>query len=386
LSEPFLLGITVFIVQITIFGLLAGDLINRFSENNPFGIPENVEISVRVTQFIAIIIASLSQLELLTSLEQVNEGYSQERIGKEFGEATCGKWWFATACRFWHGALGLFVTFLLIITEDNVFDLLLNFTAMEFVSKLDDAAFFLAGMGYFGSKNADKSEEIKETTYSQAAVETQRRRILHVLLLCVVFCGMLAGWGVIVNQQKSHKYCEQFFVLSPQTQLIDSGFYKLLRRNDARVQYILPDGFGFMFGYCEEERAWTYYLEQDGCANFIAKSAGETTTFDIRTTLFSPWISANLVPLDHIQFICADENGQSSGRFGECINRLSRRCGSASSSTNNFAGFRCLSFVWLTKYGLTCLHDLFDYSDHRLDRSYTFGAWIALRADLSRLV
>jgi hypothetical protein len=59
----------------------------------------------------------------------------------------------------------VFVTFLLIVTVDNVFDLLLNFTAMEFVSQLDDAAFFLAGMGYFGSKNADKSEEIEEKRF-----------------------------------------------------------------------------------------------------------------------------------------------------------------------------------------------------------------------------
>jgi hypothetical protein len=212
LSQPFVLGIIVFLFQITIYSFLALDLINPFSEN-PLGIPANVETNVRVAQFLAVIVAVLTQADLRTSLEQVNEGYSKDRTGKEFGEASCGKWWFATACRFLHGALGLIVTFVLIVIVDNVFDLLLNFTAMEFVSQFDDVAFFLAGTGYFGSKNAEKSEEIKETSYPQAADEKKRRKTLHVLLLDVVFSGMLAGWGVIVNQQRSNKYlCKQFFV------------------------------------------------------------------------------------------------------------------------------------------------------------------------------
>ena len=63
LSQPFLVGISVFLFQITIFGLLVADLINAFSEN-PLRIPENVETIVRVTQFLAIIIAVLTQGDL----------------------------------------------------------------------------------------------------------------------------------------------------------------------------------------------------------------------------------------------------------------------------------------------------------------------------------
>jgi hypothetical protein len=243
--EPALsLRIGVFLFQIVIFSLLAVDLISKKdSEGDRLArIPAHVETIVRVTQFLAIIIAVLTQADLRTSLEQVNEGYSEDRIGKKSEEASCGKWWFAAACRFLEGALGLVVTFFLIVIEDNVFDLLLNFTAMEFVSQLDDVAFFLAGTGYFGSKKAEKSEEVNETTYAQATYEKKRRKILHVLLLVVAFSGTLAGWGVIVNQQNSNKeLCKQFFVYSPQTELIESGFYKLTPSrglNDERVQYI----------------------------------------------------------------------------------------------------------------------------------------------------
>jgi hypothetical protein len=340
LSQPFVLGFTVFIFQITIYSLLAVDLIKPFSDN-PLGIPANVETTVRGTQFLALIVAVLTQADIRISLEQVNEGYNKDRIGNEFAEASCGKRWFATACRFLQRALGLVVTFFLIVREDNVFDLLLNFTAMEFVSQLDDVAFFVAGTEYFGSKSAEKSEEIDERSYLQAADEKKRRKTLHILLLIVIFSGALAGWGVIVKQQISNKYlCEQFFVYSTQTELTESGFYKRTMprgHNYERVQYLQQNGAeesesGFRFGYCDQETAWTLSSGGDPCNNFSAKSA-DTTTFDIRTTLFSSWVSDNLVQLDPIRFLClADarvgkslpsELGNLKG-LGEFINSVTR--------------------------------------------------------------
>jgi hypothetical protein len=355
LSQPFFLGISVFIFQITIYSLLTLELINMQNEN-PLGLPTNVEIIVRVTQFLAIVIAVLTQADLRTSLEQFSEGYS---IGEEFeGEATCGKWWFATACWFLEGAFGLAVTFLLIVTVGSIFKLLLNFTAMEFVTQLDNVAFFLAGTGYFGSKNADKSEVIQQTTYLLAPDEKKRRKTIRALSLVVVFSGMFTAWGVIIGQQNSNKYlCKQFFVYSSQTQLIESGLYTLPlsgERNDECVQYIQQNGSD-RFGYCNQETAWAYYPDGDHCEHFTARSA-ETTTFDIRTIISSPWVSDNLEQLNPIRFLCMDairdhqtlpsELGNLSG-LSECINCVSRLCGSASSSTHNFAAFRCLSFVCL---------------------------------------
>jgi hypothetical protein len=65
------------------------------------------------------------------------------------------------------------------------------------------------------SETAALSTADEEKIYPQAADEKKRRGILRVLLLFVVFSGMLAGWGVIVNQQKSNN--------STQTQLIVIG-------------------------------------------------------------------------------------------------------------------------------------------------------------------
>jgi hypothetical protein len=311
LSQPFVLGVTVFIFQITIYGLLAVDLIKQ-SSVNPLGIPANVETNVRVTQFLAVIVAVLTQADLRTSLEQVNEGYKQDRIGNVFGEASCGKWWFATACRFLSGALGLVITFFLIVIADNVFDLLLNFTAMEFVSQLDDVAFFLAGTGYFGSKSLEKSEEIDETSYPQAADERKRRITVHLLLLVVVSTGTLAGWGVIVRKQTSNDYlCKKYFVYSTQTELIQGGVYdlRMAERNDKRVQYMYQNRAeetesGVGFGYCDEKAVWTFYSNGNPC-DYTARSA-ETRTFDIKTTISSLWLSGDLVQLETIYLLCFD--------------------------------------------------------------------------------
>jgi hypothetical protein len=240
LSEPFVLGITVFVFQITIYGLLAVNLIN-LSIDNPLDVLANVETNVRVAQFLAVIVAVLTQEDLQTSLEQINEGYRPDHIGKEFGEASCGRWWFATMCWFLQGTLRLVVTFFLIVKVNNVFDLLLNFTAMEFVSELDNVAFFLAGTGYFGSKNAKKSEEIDETSYLQAEDKKIQRKTLHVILLIVVFSGTLAGWGVIARNQTLNEYlCKHFFVYSTQTEPILSGVYDLKKaeQNNKHVEYM----------------------------------------------------------------------------------------------------------------------------------------------------
>jgi hypothetical protein len=143
--------------KISMFTFLAIDypinLVDR--EDNFFGIPENVETLVLGTQFTAIIIAVLTQADLLTSLEQMNAGY--DCICKEFGEASRYNWWITTACQFVK-KFGLSVTFyFIIVIVGNVFDLLLNFTAVEFITQLDDVAFLLASKGYFGSKIREKN-------------------------------------------------------------------------------------------------------------------------------------------------------------------------------------------------------------------------------------
>ena len=60
------------------------------------------------------------------------------------------KWALSILLRGSEGLLGLFVTFLLVMQSNNVLDLLLNFSAMEFVTLLDDVIFSLTSEGFLG--------------------------------------------------------------------------------------------------------------------------------------------------------------------------------------------------------------------------------------------
>ena len=57
--------------------------------------------------------------------------------------------------------MSLFVSYVLIVQSDNVFDLLLNFTAAMFISELDDIAFGLAERSYLAGASREMLKRYK---------------------------------------------------------------------------------------------------------------------------------------------------------------------------------------------------------------------------------
>ena len=169
-SKAFLWAMAAFVVQILIFTFLAVNVIDLKNTNNPICIPTNVDVAVRVTQVIAIIVAVVTQENLRTALTLFYQGYREEAFVALEGVTRC-KWLFSVTCRFLEGGLGLVVTFFLIMTARTVIDLLLNFTAMEFVSQLDDVAFSLSKLGYVGSGNQAAAYQVENTGYIDAKKE-----------------------------------------------------------------------------------------------------------------------------------------------------------------------------------------------------------------------
>lgn len=85
----------------------------------------------------AIFITVATQEDMETALHLLFEGYNNdvERVFPEAG-VTAAKWTTTVFLRFGVGCFGLVVTFILIIISSDVVELLLNFTAVEFVSLL----------------------------------------------------------------------------------------------------------------------------------------------------------------------------------------------------------------------------------------------------------
>jgi hypothetical protein len=164
LSSPVLFAIVVFITQVAVFTLVAIDITDLENTGNILNIPHNVEAPVRVTEVLALIIAVLTQDDIRTSMNLLRDGYRQSYFG-EFEGVTRTKWAISIVLRALEVLLGLFVTFLLVMQSENVLDLLLNFSAMEFVSLLDEAGFTLIKQGFVGSKMRKAAKRMSHTYY-----------------------------------------------------------------------------------------------------------------------------------------------------------------------------------------------------------------------------
>ena len=114
---------------------------------NKLNVPVNVNDNLLVLQFLALVITCFGQTDIRQSLEVLYYGYDKKAMEDAFSNNSFGKWLVSLFIRFSLGILSVTVTFILIVTEDNARDLLLNFTAMEFVSYLDDIAFLLSKWG-----------------------------------------------------------------------------------------------------------------------------------------------------------------------------------------------------------------------------------------------
>jgi len=267
-------------------------------QGNELAIPASVTVSVTISQFFAIFIAVATQDDLITSLNLVFEGYSSD-LTLAFNGASLWKWVLAVVAYIIEGSLGLFVTFLLIVTSHEVVELLLNFTAVEFVSLLDNVAFLLAKKGFMGTENRSEAMLISKTKY-RVTTERKSNPFQRIISLGGIAFMLLSGWAIIFARQLWGVYLpNQITVQFEDTLSRELGTYSgtYYRENDPwkfdqeRVRYISASGRG-QFQYCLESRFWTFSAEEnpDPCHNFLAKSS-QTLAFDLTETLTLPWLA-----------------------------------------------------------------------------------------------
>jgi hypothetical protein len=301
------------------FSLVAIDIIAVDRPDNPLGFPPNVNFNVRITQLIAIVISVVTQDDIRTSLNLIYDGYRRDNF-RTFEGASHAMWAVSVACRFLEGSLGLIVTFCLIMPEKEVVELLLNFTAMEFVFQLDEAMFFLATQGYLGASTQKKAETVLSSVYF---IHKKASRRMIVTLLLAILGLLLLGWGLVTRQQQSGEYlCNLVFV-----QFSDQLFVPALGTFSGLYTRTDPDNF-FLSGYpinvenrssranfmyCEVAHAWIFSMDSkvDPCDDWVAISE-ETFSFDLIETSNLDWFVitsdnfAGLVPIQYFQMDCYD--------------------------------------------------------------------------------
>ncbi len=195
-SSYFLLGIMVFLFQLAIYGVLLYDIIdsgNKITKKNLFGFPFNVGVPVRIAEVIAIFISIITQQDIRKAICLYRDGFDESGLTQVFKGATIYKWWLSIVFRACEGGLGLIVTFLLIMRSDSVLDLLLNFSAIEFITMLDDVLFELASEGFLGRPLKKETKRLSKKSYyvSHACANSYCAKVLSIAYFVVFMCDLL---------------------------------------------------------------------------------------------------------------------------------------------------------------------------------------------------
>jgi hypothetical protein len=365
-SRTFYLATFVFLFQMFIYGVLAYDITSVLSnKKNRFKIPVNVEIPVRIAEFLALLVAIITQDEVRKAVNLLRDGFDQDLLPKAFPGATKVKWGLSIAARAIEGLFGLLLTCLLIMQSTKVLDLLLNFLAMAFVSQLDDVVFVLTRegfVGFLGRVLQNEAKKVSDTYYhaSHRSVESRKASFFTKAYFLVLFILMFGAWGWIVWNQDSGKYlCSKIFAqygdeALPMLGTFSGLFYLNETSFQRRLSYSYKDDRvgGALLAYCHEQKRWTLSLPEDDPCKWIAASE-ESVDFDILTTANSQWVvktasnsvvvrgASNSVPLTQHFMACHeckynDNFCGEKGEKGECM-KDEQRC----KCSSGHYGLRC---------------------------------------------
>ncbi|CAJ1945940.1 unnamed protein product [Cylindrotheca closterium] len=298
-SNPFWLAlIVVFGLQFVLLFLLLANQTD-FQSDNPLQLPENVEISVRVSQVLLMVIAMFQQDDLLVGIETLVEGPPLVFLGKEkFKHLSRIQWNISCLIRMATGILGLLAAFILSIQSSTVFDVVLNVLGVEFVSNLDNVAFDLACKGYFGRYAKIATQDVSEATFHREKHQAWIKRVLHIIIALSVLSLILAGLVFIFYRQDSNFLSIREIQVQFDDDIVPflglfSGCYTAVENSrlryfgDRRLFYV-QDGFpqGGKFGFCSSfdngESGWTFFVGdfRNPCGSYLMRSE-DTQTFSI---------------------------------------------------------------------------------------------------------
>jgi len=348
ISKPFVLGVMVFLFQVGIYAVLFYNIYDRDNKKNRFGFPFNVDVSVRISEVLAIFISIITQEDIRKAISLYRGGYDDQTAGglsKVFQGATRWKWWLSILLSATEGMLGLIITFLLIMRSDSVLDLLLNFSAIEFVTGLDDLVFKLAREKFLGQTVKDEAKKVEEKSYyvNQRYANPENARRVSMLYFFVLGVSFLAGWGVIYRKQRRGTYlCQLIFSqfgdeIDPTLGTFTGLFYKHADatfdgKSSYRGEDISDTEKGSLLAYCEKDKRWTLSLTEDGvdswkkwkpCVGWLAASS-ESTSYDLLSTTSSPWViktpTNREAPLTHNFLACYECSNVDNfcGEHGTC--------------------------------------------------------------------
>ena len=97
------------------------------------------------------------------------------------------------------GIASILAVFLLVMTSSEVNEIILNFTAVNFISAMDENAFrLMAESGYYGSTLQFAANKVKETKVPNCGKKKLEHRVGCIFAVPVI---LLFGWGFVIRNQ-----------------------------------------------------------------------------------------------------------------------------------------------------------------------------------------
>ncbi len=340
-TKLFCFGLFISLFQFALLFLMAANVIvPRFRTagevDNPgvwsgkwFGsgiFPSNCSAIVRATQILSLmayVIFPSAILNDTTESVQLFPGFKQHDADGRLKRLR-----FACSLRFLQGFMSTLSVFVLVMTSTDVIEILLNFTATNFISELDDIAFEQAENGKYGPIIEDAVHNIKGENLPNPLSKNAKHKRYKYGIAFISIVLYIATVGVMVAQDN----IKVWVTPTVRVQFNDersaySGCYHMDKyRWDSTTNRYEYTGDGnnarvARMGYCLDERRWLIYEGGDvPCAAFgeegfeIAHSS-KTDFYDIQSSIAEDWFTPFNTPIDDMYFIQADNIKESCEAF-----------------------------------------------------------------------
>ena len=328
-SKPisFVFGILVFSVQISLMLLLIfdeGDIFNEFSSGSEHDdsehkfLPANVEILVRTSQYLALIVYIVfsdgAMEDITLAIELIPSG---------------AHWQMTLSCflRLFQGSLAVVGTTLLIMITDRVRDAVLSILAVEFISQLDNMAFELMRNGRYSAQLQKEANKIAdETLPDEYAKSYKNSSFCRIVVMFLAFVATLIPMGIYNYRQNNNKYVvDQFRVEFNHAGLKEhDGCYaidanrKSLKKEDILYSRTDSTTSKVLFSFCGEKDgagSWVLYEGSKdnvyACTSTPLARSSKSDSFNIEATFESNWFDVIGLPIDAAFFVapCEVRNG-----------------------------------------------------------------------------
>lgn len=250
-------------------------------------VPANAGNLSKATQFMALttycVFADESLKDICTAVETF-PNFKQVRPEDKVGLIV-------TSCllRLIQGVLATFCVFLLVVTTTDVIDIILNFTAVNFISAFDDVAFELAQFGKYGPALKEEADRIEELP-CPPCMHRKHQHIRYTCTVVPVACALLIAMTILTANQQSS---EIWLTKTLRVQFKDDplrGVYNGCYNETSRVsKRVLFDSFekneeAAKFGYCQKDKKW--YLFTGNKTDPCRITEAEKVAFSSKTYLF----------------------------------------------------------------------------------------------------